>query len=136
MGQKKKKKKKILAKERQPTTVERFLLEIEQKGIFIFVCKGGNYNEERILFLAAKIQEELGSLHVLPDFLLLHAMIAPPPVAGKEGAGITAALILQRTSGSLYFPPQVGIKEPFLPGISHPRSKGPANAGYLKKGQN
>jgi hypothetical protein len=39
MGQKKKKK--MLAKERQPTTVERFLLAIEQKGIFIFVCKGG-----------------------------------------------------------------------------------------------
>ncbi len=38
MGQKKK----MLAKERQPTTVERFLLAIEQKGIFIFVCKGGN----------------------------------------------------------------------------------------------
>jgi predicted peroxiredoxin len=50
MGQKKKKKKKMLAKERQPTTVERFLLEIEQKGIFIFVCKGGlNCNEEDLV---------------------------------------------------------------------------------------
>ncbi len=51
MGQKKKKK--ILAKERQPTTVERFLLEIEQKGIFIFVCKGGrgggDCNEEDLV---------------------------------------------------------------------------------------
>jgi hypothetical protein len=46
MGQKKKK---ILAKERQPTTVERFLLEIEHKGIFIFVCKAGNCNEEDLV---------------------------------------------------------------------------------------
>jgi hypothetical protein len=52
-------------------------------------------------------------------------------VAGKEGVGITAALILQRTSGSIHF----GIKEPFLTGISHPRIKGSASAGYFKRGQ-
>jgi hypothetical protein len=64
----------------------RFLLAIEQKGIFILVCKGwGGIAMRRILFLAAKIQEELGSLHVLPDFLLLHAMIAPPLWQARKG---------------------------------------------------
>ncbi len=75
----------------------------------------------RILFLAAKIQEELGSLHVLPDFLFLHAMIAPPLWQARKGG--YAALILQRTSGSLNFPPKSASKNRFFRGTSHPRIK-------------
>jgi hypothetical protein len=59
----------------------------------------------RILFLAAKIQEELGSLHVLPDFLLLHAMIAPPPVAGKEG-GYNSSVDSSKNLRFLELPPK------------------------------
>jgi hypothetical protein len=134
------------------------------KRVFLFLCVrgggGGGIAMRRILFLAAKIQEELGSLHVLPDFLLLHAMIAPPLWQARKGAGITAALILQRTSGSLYFPPnksrhQRTVSSGHFPPRNQtigqcrvfqkkgqkkqnwPESKGSASAGYFKKeGQN
>jgi hypothetical protein len=83
------------------------------KRVCLFLCVRGGIAMRRILFLAAKIQEELGSLHVLPDFLLLHAMIAPPLWQARKG-GITAALILQRTSGSLYFPQKSASKNRFF----------------------
>jgi hypothetical protein len=46
------------------------------KRVFLFLCVRGGI---------AKIQEELGSLHVLPDFLLLHAMIVPPLWQARKG---------------------------------------------------
>jgi hypothetical protein len=89
----------------------------------------------RILFLAAKIQEELGRLHVLPDFLLLHAMIAPPLWQGKEGGGYNSSADSSKNLRFLVLPPpKVGIKEPFLPGISHPSSKDRPVPGISKEG--
>jgi hypothetical protein len=91
----------------------------------------------RILFLAAKIQEELGSLHVLPDFLLLHAMIAPPLCQARKGGGYNNSSVDSSKNLRFLVLPhlQVGIKEPFLPGISRPRIKRSASAGYKKRGR-